>query len=218
MSFFAAFTAFFAILVGQPSAISDTLRDEQQRLNTCLETIEVDPSEAYEDALAWLNEGARPNARYCAALSLSALGYHSEAATRLEELAQLKGSGTLTERAVFLTQAGNAWLAAGLTDESILAFSNALKIRKSDPELYKDRAAAYLAAERNVEAQQDLDEALTLNLSDAEAYRMRALSYLQQDQHDLALQDIEASRRIEPENIDTLLLRGEIREAMRKDR
>lgn len=218
MSFYAAFTVFIAVFVGQPSAITDTLRAEQQRLNTCLEKIETDPSEAYEDALAWLNEGARPNARYCAALGLSALGYHSEAASRLEALAQLKGSGTLAERAVFLTQAGNAWLAAGLTDESILAFSNALKMRKTDPELYKDRAAAYLAAGRNVEALKDLEEALTYNPADAEAYRMRALSYLQQDQHNLALQDIETSRRYDPENIDTLLLRGEIREAMRTGR
>ena len=205
--------------MGQSSAITDTIRAEQQRLNACIEkTDRSDPDEAYEDALAWLNEGARPNAQYCAALSLSALGHHAEAAIRLEALSQLEGSASLGERAVFLTQAGNAWLAGGLADESILAFTNALKLRKTDPEIFKDRAAAYIAADRNFEATQDLNQALTLSPIDAEAYRMRALSYLQQDAYDLALRDIEASMRYDPENIDTLLLRGEIREAKRKGR
>ena len=215
--FISAITAaFISVILGQSSAITDTIRAEKQRLNLCIEKTETNPSDAYEDALAWLNEGGRPSAQYCAALSLSALGYHAEAAVRLEALSEQQGSGTLGERAVFLTQAGNAWLAAGLADESILAFSNALKLRKTDPELYKDRAAALMAAERDFEATLDLNQALTFNPVDAEAYRMRALSYLQQDAHDLALRDIEASMRYDPKNIDTLLLRGEIREAQRK--
>lgn len=217
MTISAIAAAIFSVILGQSSTITDTLRAEKQRLNACIEKTETDPVEAYEDALAWLNEGARPNAQYCAALSLSALGHHAEAAVRLEDLSKRKGAGTLGERAVFLTQAGNAWLAAGLADESILAFTNALKLRKTDPELLKDRAAAFMAANRNFEATQDLDQALIFNPIDAEAYRMRALSYLQQDAYDLALRDIESSISYDPENIDTLLLRGEIREAKRKD-
>ena len=218
MSFSSIAAALVLVVVGQSSAITETLRDEQQRLNACLTKIDTAPSEAYEDALAWLNEGARPNARYCAALSLSALGHHAEAAARLEGLAHEKGAGTLSQRAVFLTQAGNAWLAAGLEAESITAFTNALKISKTDPDLYKDRAAAYLSGKRAVEAMNDLNSALVINPVDAETYRMRALSYLQQESYELALQDIGTSLRYDPENIYTLLLRGEIREAMRKSR
>jgi len=216
MSFSAIFAVIFTIVIGQSSAITDSLRDERDRLNACINKLDTAPEEAYEDALAWLNEGARPAAKYCAALGLSALGHHSEAATRLEELAQLEGAGTLGERAVYLAQAGNAWLSAGFADESILAFTNALKISRADPELFKDRAAAYLTAERPVHALGDLDEALTLNPADGEAYRMRALAYFQQEALESALNDIELSRRYDPENIDTLLLRGEIREALRK--
>lgn len=216
MSFSAFVAAIFTLIIGQSSALTDTLRVEKQRLNACLEKIDIDPKDAYEDALAWLNEGGRPNARYCAALSLSALGHHAEAAARLEELAQQKGAGTLAERAIFLTQAGNAWLASGQADAAILTLSNAIKIRASDPELFKDRAIAYLAADRGFEATEDLNQALLFNPVDAEAYRLRALSYLQQKAYDSALQDVENSRRYDPENIDTLLLRGEIKEAMRK--
>jgi len=218
MPFSAIATAIFTIFVGQTSAITDTLRQERQRLNACVHKTETAPEEAYEDALAWLNEGARPGARYCAALSLSALGHHEEAASRLEALAKQKGSGTLPERAVYLTQAGNAWLSAGLFEESIQSFTDALKINRTDPDLYKDRAAAYLAANRPAQALQDLEEALTIKPVDAEAYRMRALSYLQQDAYNSAFENIELSRRYDPENLDTLLLRGEIREAMRKGR
>ena len=216
MTFSAFMAAIFVFAVGQPSALTETLRAEKQRLNVCLQKIDTDPAEAYEDALAWLNEGARPNARYCAALSLSALGHHAEAAVRLEELAQQKGGGTLAERAVFLTQAGNAWFAAGQANEAILALSNAMKIRKSDPNLFKDRAIAYLAADRSFEATEDLNQALVFNPRDPEAYRLRALAYLQQKAYHSALQDIENSRRYDPENIETLLLRGEIKEALRK--
>jgi len=216
MSFSAFIAAIFIFVVGQPSALTETLRIEKQRLNDCLQKIETDPAEAYEDALAWLNEGARPNARYCAALSLSALGHHAEAAARLEALAEQKGAGTLNERAVFLTQAGNAWLAGGQADAAILALTNAMKIRKSDPDLFKDRAIAYLAADRSFEATEDLNQALLFSPLDPEAYRLRALSYLQQKAYNSAMQDIENSRRYDPENIETLLLRGEIKEAMRK--
>lgn len=218
MPFSTVATAIIVIFMGQTSAITETLREEQERLNVCLNTIETSPETAYEDALAWLNEGSRPNAHYCAALSLSALGHHGEAAARLEALAQQKGAGTLRERAVFLTQAGNAWLSAGLADAAIQSFTDALKINRVDPDLLKDRAAAYLAAERPVQALIDLDDALTLRPIDAEAYRMRALAYLQQESYEAALKDIELSRSYDPENIDTLVLRGELREAMRKSR
>lgn len=218
MSVSVAAAALLTIFVGQSSVITDTIHEEKQRLKDCIALIDTAPEEAYEDALAWLNEGARPSARYCAALSLAELGHHAEAAARLESLAEQKASGTLRERAVFLTQAGNAWLAGGLADESIKAFTNALKINKNDPNLYKDRAAAFLTVNRAFEATQDLNEALVFNPTDPEAYRMRSLSYLQQDALDLALRDIETSMRYDGSNIDTLLLRGEIREAMRKSR
>ena len=215
MPFSSVATAILVVLIGQTSAITETLREEKQRLNDCIQKIETAPEEAYEDALAWLHEGSRPNAHYCAALSLSALGHHEEAAARLEALAQQKGPATLTERAVFLTQAGNAWLSAGLVDEAIQSFSDALKINRNDPDLFKDRAAAHLAAEQPVQALTDLEEALNIRPVDAEAYKLRALAYLQQDSYDSALESIELSRRYDPENIDTLVLRGEIREAKR---
>lgn len=216
MPFSVFFAAVFTIIIGQPSAITESLREERARLNACINKIDAAPDEAYEDALAWLNEGGRPAAQYCAALGLSALGHHQEAAIRLETLAKLEGSGTLGERAVYLTQAGNAWLSAGRVEESIQSFTDALKISRSDPELFKDRAAAYLAANRPVQALDDLNEALSLYPVDGEAFKLRALAYFQQDAYDLALQDIEESRRFDPENIDTLLLRGEVREAMRQ--
>jgi len=212
MSIIAA--SLFVMLTGQ-TAVADTLRDEQVRLNACIQRIESDPVEAYEDGLAWMNEGARPAARYCTALALAALGKNREAAARLEELANLEGSGTLATRAVFLTQAGNAWLAAGLPDEAIVTLTNALKLRRTDPALFKDRAAAFILAKRWRESLEDLNEALVLNPADAEAYRLRALSYLQQDRPDYALADIETSLRYDGENIETLLLRGQVNEAIR---
>jgi hypothetical protein len=44
---------------------------------------------------------------------------------------------------------------------------------------------------------------------------MRAEVHLSKDALDLAMKDVEASMAADPKNIDTLLVRGRVREAMR---
>ena len=188
---------------------------EQNRLNNCLQRLELDPEGAYEDGLAWSFEGNRPNARYCTALALIALNQPAEGAARLESLANATDSGSLYDRAIYLAQAGNAWIEAGAPEAAITAFTNALKLTPKNAEIMKDRASAYILLSDWAKALAELDVIIERQSYDAEALRLRANVHRKLKNLTSALSDIEASMAAAPQNIDTLVLRGEIREEIR---
>lgn len=191
--------------------------EEQARLNRCIELIETDPEAAYEDALAWLGNGGRPAARHCAALSLIELGHPAEGAARLEDLANAPDGGDIETRAVYLSKAGNAWLIAGFPEAAATTLDNALKLRPGDTDLLIDRAAARLALEQWEPAIADLNEILVMIPGDAVALELRARALLELGRYTSALSDVTQARLSAPENIDLLVLRGDIREAQRLD-
>nr|WP_070958489.1 hypothetical protein [Hyphomonas sp. Mor2] len=197
------------------SASEDIARAEMERLQACIEKIETAPEEAFEDSLAWLSNGNRPKARYCNAVSLLALDRLEEGAARLEALATAPDAIELQDRILYLAQAGNAWLAGNYPDAAIVSLSEALKLEQDDPDIFKDRAAAYLAVERWLEGVDDLNTALELRPNDAEALSLRARAHLATENLPAAKADMEEALSMEPENIDILVLRGDIREAIR---
>lgn len=197
------------------SALADIARAEQDRLDVCIEKVATVPEEAFEDSLAWLGNGNRPKARYCNAIALLALDRLEEGAARLEALATAPDPIELEDRILYLAQAGNAWLAGNYPEAAITALSEALKLERNDPSMFKDRAAAYLALERWLEGMDDLNEALALTPGDSEALSMRARAHLATENLPAAKADMEEALTYDPENIDILVLRGEIREAIR---
>lgn len=201
------------VLTAAPAAFAQT---ETEKLQQCLQQIERDPEVAYQDGLTWLSKGDRPAARQCTALALIALGEEAEGAQRLEELANAADAGGIEERGVYLAQSGNAWLMAGMPDEAIVTLTNAMKLRPSDGELYKDRSRAQVMLKKWKEAASDLDSAILLSAADAEAYRMRGYALMKQGQLEEAWRDVEAAQKLAPKDVNVLLLRGDVREAMRR--
>lgn len=197
------------------TASVDIARAEQVRLESCLAKTETEPEEAYEDSLAWLSSGNRPKARYCNAVSLLALDRMEEGAARLEALATAPDAISAEDRTTYLVQAGNAWLTANYPQAAIVALTDALKLQRDDPEIYKDRAAAYLATERWIEGVDDLNTALEKDPADAEALSLRARAHLATENYRAAKIDMESALSYDPENIEILVLRGQIREAIR---
>lgn len=197
------------------SASADIARAEQARLESCQEKVETAPEEAYEDSLAWLSSGNRPKARYCNAIALLALDRLEEGASRLEALASAPDAINMPDRVLFLTQAGNAWLAGNYPEAAITALSEALRLEPDDASIYKDRAAAYLAVERWLEGMDDLNMALELAPADPEALALRARTHLATENLPAAKADMEEALIYDPENIEILVLRGDIREAIR---
>jgi len=210
--------SFLMLMPISQNASADIARAEQERLNTCIELVETQPEEAYEDSLAWLANGNRPKARYCNAIALLAMDNLEEGAARLEALAGAPDPITLDDRARYLAQAGNAWLTANYPEAAIVALSEAIRIEPNGLDTYKDRAAAYLATEKWVEGVDDLNTVLREIPTDAEALRMRAKAHLETENLSAAQADITDSLVHDPENIDTLVLRGEVREAIRLSR
>lgn len=188
---------------------------EAARLEACVEKIETAPEEAYEDGLAWSFAGNRPGARQCTALALIALGNVEEGAVRLENLSMSSDGGTLEQRAVYLSQAGNAWLQIGAAEAAAVSFSEALRLAPGENDLLLDRASAYMVIDKWDEAMADLNAVIANSPGDAIAYQMRAEIHLNKDALDLAMKDVETSMAADPRNIDTLLVRGRVREAMR---
>ncbi|WP_213270873.1 hypothetical protein [Hyphomonas sp.] len=188
---------------------------EAARLEACVEKIETAPEEAYEDGLAWSFAGNRPGARQCTALALIALGNVEEGAVRLENLSMSSDGGTLEQRAVYLSQAGNAWLQIGAAEAAAVSFSEALRLAPGENDLLLDRASAYMVIDKWDEAMADLNAVIANSPGDAIAYQMRAEIHLNKDALDLAMRDVETSMAADPRNIDTLLVRGRVREAMR---
>jgi tetratricopeptide (TPR) repeat protein len=184
-------------------------QSEEAKLRTCMQKIEASPREAYDYGLAWIGMGARPAA-------LIALGQEAEGAARLEQLANDKDGGSLDQRGVYLAQAGNAWLLAKMPDAAIVTLNNAIKLRPTDGELRKDRARAYVMLAKWQEAGNDLDAAIEYSAGDAEALRLRAYSLYKMGRLEDAWDDVERAMKQTPEDTQTALLRGDIREAMRK--
>jgi tetratricopeptide (TPR) repeat protein len=207
-----AFFAAFALAV--PAAAAQ--QSESVRLQACIEKIDRDAEAAYQDGLAWMAAGNRPAARHCTALALIALGQEAEGAARLEQLANAPDGGSLEERGIYLAQSGNAWLLARMPDAAVVTLTNAMKLRPSDGELRKDRARAHIALKKWNDAGADLDASIELSPGDAEAHRLRAFALLQLERFDDAWKDAEAALRISPRDVDAAVLRGDIREAMRK--
>ncbi len=190
--------------------------DEEKRLEACLKKQETDPENAYEDALAWQYEGATTNARYCVATSLIALNKYEEGAARLEELAVSQTLPiSLEDRAIYMAQAGNAWLTAGLPEQAIVSLSEAMRFRKFDASLFQDRARAYMAQQKWEDGEADLDEAIKIQPGDVQSYILRGRARLIQDDVDGAWSDVEQGMAIDMTNVDLLVLRGDVREAKR---
>jgi tetratricopeptide (TPR) repeat protein len=188
---------------------------EARRLDVCVAKIETAPEEAYEDGLAWSFEGNRPGARQCTALALIALGNVEEGAVRLERLAMAVDGGSMEQRAVYFAQAGNAWLQIGAAEAAAAVFTEALKLMPATPELLLDRASAHMLIDRWDEAKQDLDRLIADTPEDGQAHQMRAEVFLNLGDYDAAMRDVEAAMAADPTNIDTLLVRGRLREAIR---
>ncbi len=182
---------------------------------SCLEQIAKDAELAYEEAMIWQSIGGGRRARHCVAMSLFALGHADEAAFRLEKLAKAPDGGSPAMRAGFYVEAADLWLQAELPRNAYDAATAGLKIAKSNIDLRIARARAYAALGRWDYAETDLSSALAFIPNDPRALRYRADARLRQDKLILAQADIRRAMMYDGQNVDVLLVRGKIKEALR---
>jgi tetratricopeptide (TPR) repeat protein len=193
---------------------------EKARLSACIALIETDPVAAYEEGLTWSYEGARPGARQCTALALIGLGKPLEGAMRLEALAAAPDAGDLAKRSDLLAQAGAAYLIGGAGEASLAALDAALNLTPPEERarivaLQADKGRALLLLGRAEEAETALTLALDGGDNRAETWRNRARAYLALNNLTEAAYDANEALVLEPDNIEGLVLRGDVIEARR---
>jgi predicted Zn-dependent protease len=210
-----AATSLALALFGQVGSAQADRLVEAQRLDACIGKLDNDPEGAYDDGLKWINEGGRPYARQCTALALVELGQAAEGAVRLEDLANAENGGSLSQRVIYLTQSGNAWLLAGAPEAALVTLNNAIKLSPTNPLLKADRAAAYMALGQWSDAARDLNIAKRSRPYDTSILQMRAETRLNLDNLAGAKADVDAAMEIDGTDIKTLLLRGRVIEALR---
>lgn len=206
------------ILMGQTSLATPSLaaRADQLRLRACLEKVDHHPEAGLEEGEKWVALGGRAPARQCVAMAMIAKGQPAEGAARLEQLANDKDGGDLSQRALYLALAGNAWLMANAPEAAMLTLTNALKLKPGDAGLLRDRARAQMILQKPLEAAADIEAALKAAPGDPDALTLRALLHKSQKQYDAALGDVTRALERAPQDTRLLTLRGDIIEAKRR--
>lgn len=199
-----------ALALTQTAPLSD-----QARLEACLLAVQDNAETGYEDALAWRHQGGGWPAEHCVSLALIALGQEAPGALRLREAALEAEMASDLSRAIMLGQSGEAFLSAEEYEQAVISFEHALEFAPEDASLLIGLARAQLALDDAEAAETSASNALEQDDANPEAYALRARARLAKSDFDAALSDIEAARALDPENIDILVLRGDIINARR---
>jgi len=197
------------------SAHAQAPLDPDQRHQACIQAIAADPEAAFEEALVWRHQAGGWPAEHCVSLALIALGQVEDGADRLRAAAEGAISATNRSRAIMFGQAGDAYLDAQIDDKALAAFSRGIDFDPADPGLRRGRAEAAMAGADYEAAADYAGEAIAVDASDPEAHRLRGEARLAIGDITGADSDMRTARTLAPEDIDILLLRGQINEARR---
>lgn len=161
---------------------------QEDRYDLCLDLVEKTPDRGINNALVWQLEGGGVPARHCEALGLFYAGEYSEAAIRLEGIAEDM-------------RIGRGMPVRG--DERATATANMLA------DTYGQAAQAWLLGGELVRAEATIGQALALVVVNSPLERslkvVRARIAAAEEDFDLALSELEAVLRVEPRRTDLLL-------------
>jgi len=204
----------FAGVVAAPGLVPGQEVNQAQRYEACMAEAKSAPQKAFEMALSWRGLGGGDAAEHCVAVALIGLKQFTEAANRLEALAN-KTKQTAPVKAGLLAHAAQAWILANKNARAEAVLTAALNLTPLDADLLVDRGQAR-AGQRNYNgAIEDLSNAIDSETIPAnaagDAYVFRATAYRLLDKLELALADIERALALRPDHPDGLLERGILR-------
>jgi tetratricopeptide (TPR) repeat protein len=217
MTFAAALLLPFALMQADIAAAP-----QDQRYARCIALIDDDAERAYEEGMAWANEGQQLGGYRCAALALVAQQRYAEGARRLQSLAGAVNTVDAGLRAELFSQAGNAWLLARDPAQARSAFTRAISTMAPGaeqlPDLYIDRARAYAMEADYRHSEEDLSSALDQRPNDPLALRLRASARMHQSAFQLAEADAQQALTVaatEEDRVGAALVLGHVRESIR---
>ena len=206
-----------ALLVGVAGAQgqAQTL-DPEAEYAACLDLARKDPSEALERAKRWWDSGGNYGPRHCISVALVTQENYLQAAKILEDLAKDAKPEIAELRADIYNQAGQAYYLAGLYEQAIPLYTQALLSKPRDVDFLIDRAVARDELGQHFEAIDDLNLALDIEPGRAEAWLYRANAYRHLNSLDLALDDADRAVALSSRSPEALLERATIK-SLRKD-
>lgn len=206
-----------ALLVGVTSSAShaQTL-DPEAEYAACLDLARKNPAEALERAKRWWDSGGNFGPRHCISVALITQENYVQAAKILEDLAKDAKPEIAALRADIYNQAGQAYYLAGLYEQAIPLYTQALLGKPRDVDFLIDRALARDEHGQHFEAIDDLNLALDIEPGRAEAWLYRANAYRHLNSLDLALDDADRAVALSSRSPEALLERATIK-SLRKD-
>ncbi len=199
-------------LAAQPlEPITALATSDGRTYQRCLDAVDKDPADAFEQAMAWRDTSGSLAAQHCIAAALLSLGQTMAAADRLERLGIAARAEPPVVRARVLAQAGQIWLQARNAERAHALLSAAIEVAPELPDLYVDRSVTLAAAQNYWEAIDDLNKALDLQPRYGVALAFRAAAYRYVDSIDLANEDAEEAVRVAPGLPEAWLERGILR-------
>jgi tetratricopeptide (TPR) repeat protein len=193
----------------RPQIRFETSAEARGEYDRCLARAARDPEGAYEDAMNWARaRGGGDPALHCAAIALYAQSSFRMSAAAFTELAETTRDRRPGIRANLVSQAGHAWMIAGVPANALAAFDAALDIAPDEAIFHADRAEALSALGQDWDAIDALNRASELEPRRGETYAMRAAAYRKVDTLDLALEDANRAVDLAPKLPEAWLERG----------
>ena len=128
-----------AVAIKDPAAAAIKDKDVES-YGACLRQIGEDAQKALRTGEAWRGQGGGAPALHCVALALAALGQHTEAAVKLESLADNLANERSELVPDVLAQAAQSWARASRPERAMKALDRALLQKPNDADLLLDRA------------------------------------------------------------------------------
>lgn len=184
----------------------------QDRYDHCVGLVQIDPEQARRTAETWLNQGGGDKARYCAALADLGRGKAKLAGVKLYELAERSHQKQDEPRitAQIYAQAAEAFSTASAHQAALDAIDKALDLMPQSAALAGRAAIVFGAAEQWSQVIEALDrKQQTVPLSSQEL-TLRGRAHFSLGQKKQAAKDIWQALQLRDDNIDALILRGEL--------
>jgi tetratricopeptide (TPR) repeat protein len=103
-----------------------------------------------------------------------------------------------------LQQRATVYVSQGKFQEAVTDYSEALKVKAKDPDIFERRAYAEMQLKNYDRALHDYNEAIKLSPEETKYYQVRALIYQTKGDFKAALADVDKILKVDPNNQDAL--------------
>lgn len=182
------------------------------RYESCVEAVRQDIDTGRMIAEQWVYQGGGARAVHCLAVADLAAGFPKLAALRLIEASERPDAGDILTRARLLEQAAQAWLEGEEPRQALDAIQQAIKLAPNAGELSLTAGIIYAANEKWRKTIEAVTAAQEQGFTSTGGFVARARAYKALLKNRQAAEDVVAVLKIDPFDLDALVLRGELQQ------